>query len=206
VSLRALLRSIEPVLDPEPYVFAVVDDPPADLRPFALAREDEGTTLVLTRREAAQRGFEPQFVARRITLRVHSSLAAVGLTAAVSGALAERGISCNVIAGAHHDHLFVPADRGEDALRTLRELSAATDPASAAPRLEVRPPSERDFDRWRELYRGYADFYGVEQPDTAARTVWRWSRTRRTRSARWSSPTRRGTSPDSRTTAPSPGR
>ncbi|MDX6678336.1 MAG: uncharacterized protein QOE31_2388 [Solirubrobacteraceae bacterium] len=61
----------------------------------------------------------------RITLRVHSALDAVGLTAAISAALAARGISANVIAGHHHDHVFVPADRAQDAIAALKELSRA---------------------------------------------------------------------------------
>ena len=64
-----------------------------------------------------------------ITLDVHSALDAVGLTAAVAGALAERGIACNVVAGFHHDHLFVPVDRAGDAIDALDALSARTDPA-----------------------------------------------------------------------------
>ena len=59
-----------------------------------------------------------------ITLRVHSDLAAVGLTAAFARALADAGIACNVVAGVHHDHLFVPADRAGDALAALRALQA----------------------------------------------------------------------------------
>nr|WP_269151213.1 ACT domain-containing protein [Spelaeicoccus albus] len=64
------------------------------------------------------------FVAGWITLQVHSALDAVGLTAAVSTALATAEISCNVIAGNYHDHLLVPIDRLDDALGVLRELTA----------------------------------------------------------------------------------
>jgi hypothetical protein len=59
----------------------------------------------------------------RITLTVHSALEGVGLTAAVSGALAEQGIACNVVAGFHHDHLFVPWERREEALGVLRKVA-----------------------------------------------------------------------------------
>ena len=59
----------------------------------------------------------------RITLTVHSALEGVGLTAAVAGALAQAGIACNVVAGYHHDHLFVPWDRREEALAILQRLS-----------------------------------------------------------------------------------
>jgi hypothetical protein len=45
----------------------------------------------------------------------------VGLTAAFSRALGEADISCNVIAAAYHDHIFVPVD---DAPRAMDALSA----------------------------------------------------------------------------------
>ncbi|HZD68050.1 MAG TPA: ACT domain-containing protein [Actinomycetes bacterium] len=132
--LEVLLRSMRPVLDPGEYVYALVDQPPPELLPFAVVREDEGTTILLPRTEADRRGLGYVAVSRRITLEVHSSLQAVGLTAAVSTALAGRGIGCNVIAGVHHDHLFVPNDRAEEALEILRELSERPDSAGAAQR------------------------------------------------------------------------
>nr|WP_302848565.1 ACT domain-containing protein [Rhodobacter calidifons] len=58
-------------------------------------------------------------------MTVQSDLAAVGLTAAFAGALGREGISCNVVAGYHHDHLFVPWDRRWDAMVALRALSDA---------------------------------------------------------------------------------
>jgi hypothetical protein len=90
---------------------------------FATVVEAEGTTLVVTQEEADRLGLRYEFVAAMITLRVHSSLESVGLTATVSSALAEAGISCNVIAGYHHDHLFVPCDRGGEAMELLGTLS-----------------------------------------------------------------------------------
>lgn len=114
---------MQPVLEDGQYIYAVVDDPPSGLSPFATVREDEGTTVVVRREEADRHGLTSSFVCRRITLRVHSSLEAVGLTAAVSTALARLDISCNGIAGSLHDHLFVPDDRAEDARDALLELS-----------------------------------------------------------------------------------
>ena len=84
--------------------------------------EDEGLTCVLRREDADARGLGYDFVAAWLSLRVHSALQAVGLTAAVSRVLAERGIACNVLAGFHHDHLLVPVDRCEDAVRVLHGL------------------------------------------------------------------------------------
>jgi hypothetical protein len=89
---------------------------------MASIREAEGLTLVVSEEEAARHGLVCRFRAAWISLSVHSDLAAVGLTAAFSSALAAAGISCNVLAGLCHDHLLVPADRGEQALSVLRTL------------------------------------------------------------------------------------
>ena len=108
-----------PELDVQSYVFAVlVDGDTAPEFAFAVVREAEGTTVVLP---IAGEGSDPRFA--RITLQVRSALEGVGLTAAVSKALADAGIACNVIAGLHHDHLFVPWNRREEALAILTRLS-----------------------------------------------------------------------------------
>ncbi|MBX3313868.1 MAG: ACT domain-containing protein [Actinobacteria bacterium] len=90
---------------------------------LALVTEAEGTTAVVTVDEADRRGWPIGFRAAWLTLAVHSSLAAVGLTAAVSTALADRGIACNVLAGFHHDHLLVPLDRADDAVAAIEGLA-----------------------------------------------------------------------------------
>lgn len=120
--LAVLLASMSPVLVPGEFVFVTTDVVPSDLRPRATVVEDEGVTLVLTREEADEQGWGYDFVAAWITLRVHSALDAVGLTAAVSAVLTQEGISCNVIAGRFHDHLLVPSDRASDVLRALEGL------------------------------------------------------------------------------------
>jgi len=91
-------------------VFTVAPDGcvPAGVRPVVTVAEEEGLTLVLSRQDADRTGLADDYVAGWITLRVHSALESVGLTAAVAEALARVGISCNVVAGFHHDHLFVP--------------------------------------------------------------------------------------------------
>lgn len=111
--LAGMLAGMAPVLDARRWDFALVaGDPPADA--FALIREDEGLTAIIADADGAF---------ARITLMVHSALDGVGLTAAVSGALAAAGIACNVVAGFHHDHLFVPWERREEALALLQRLS-----------------------------------------------------------------------------------
>ena len=115
-------HDLRPSLHPDPYVFAQVPEGRPGPAPFAVIREDEGITLVLTRDQADRHGLRYEYVAARITLTVNSALAAVGLTAEVSRVLAAAGISCNVIAGLHHDHLFVDAARGSEALSLLERL------------------------------------------------------------------------------------
>ena len=113
--LGAMLAGMAPVLDGRAWFFVLVEgEPPADA--FAVIREDEGTTAIVPGERAGM-----PFA--RITLTVHSALEGVGLTAAVSGALAEAGIACNVVAGYHHDHLFVPWERREEALAILQHLA-----------------------------------------------------------------------------------
>ncbi len=91
----------------------------------AIVEETEGRTLVVPTSAARDAGAAVEASWVWLTLTVHSSLEAVGLTAAFSAALAEVNIPCNVIAGAHHDHLLVPEDRTEDAIRALRSLCAS---------------------------------------------------------------------------------
>ena len=121
--LDRLLAGLRPELHAEPYVYAF-GPAPAGTRVFASVAEDEGLTLVLTRDEADAAGLRPEWAAARITLQVDSTLTDVGLTATVSSRLAARGISCNVIAGLAHDHLFVPEDRAREALDILQQLAA----------------------------------------------------------------------------------
>lgn len=123
--LDVLIRTMDPVVRPEEYVVTVGSDVTAlaGVKPQATVREDEGLTVVLARPDAERLGLAYDFAAAWITLRAHSSLEAVGLTAAFSTALAAAGVSCNVLAGARHDHLLVPADRAQDALDVLRALA-----------------------------------------------------------------------------------
>ncbi|MEM7666540.1 MAG: ACT domain-containing protein [Pseudomonadota bacterium] len=123
--LRDMLAGMEPHLHDDPYRFLAVPDEDAKAdwigEPFAIIREDEAATIITAARDPQAKGA----LFARITLKVHSALEGVGLTAAVSTALADAGIACNVIAGFHHDHLFVPWDRREEAAGILRNLSHA---------------------------------------------------------------------------------
>jgi hypothetical protein len=127
--LDALVRSLRPQLDPVTYVWASVDGLAAAgalIDAVATVREAEGLTLVLPIDAAARHGLDFEFPSARITLTVNSSLEAVGLTAAFARALAGAGIPANVVAGFHHDHLFVPQDRAADAMVALDALAAGS--------------------------------------------------------------------------------
>jgi hypothetical protein len=145
--LARLLASMSPVPRPGRYVFVTTpvadthtgDTEPGDTDPgaavpggtapvpsvriLASILEDEGLSILTSQSEADEAGLGYDYVAGWITLRVHSALAAVGLTAAVSEVLAAAGISCNVVAGYHHDHLLVPHERVGEAVELLDGLS-----------------------------------------------------------------------------------
>jgi hypothetical protein len=121
--LGRLLAGLDPWLAPEKYVFTVAAEVPAGVRPFATVDEEEGLTLVVLRTDADRFGLDYDYVAARITLRVHSDPGAVGMTAAISRVLADAGLSCNVLAGFFHDHLLVPWDRADEAVALLRGLA-----------------------------------------------------------------------------------
>ncbi|HEY8586882.1 MAG TPA: ACT domain-containing protein [Rhodanobacter sp.] len=123
--LKTLLAHMKPALNPGRYAFVllppgVIPDP---AHIVASVREPEGLSVILPERTVRDLGLTAAFFAAWITLTVHSDLAAVGLTAAVSQALAEAGISCNVVAGVFHDHLFVPVEQAQQALDALHVLS-----------------------------------------------------------------------------------
>lgn len=122
--LEQLLATLEPAAREGEYVFVAEPGGAPGLEAAASIREDEGTTLVVRREVADEAGLDYDFVASWITLTVHSSLDAVGLTAAFSGALTRAGISCNVLAGLYHDHILVPTHQRDAALAALRTLSS----------------------------------------------------------------------------------
>lgn len=122
--LARLLASMRPELRPGSYVFTTADAVPDGAAPVVTVREPEGVTLVLTSEDADRLGLPYEYVAAMVTLRVHSSLEAVGLTAAVAQELTEHGIGCNVVAGYFHDHLFVPHQRGPEVVELLQALAA----------------------------------------------------------------------------------
>jgi hypothetical protein len=122
--LSVLLKTLEPALNPGVFVFASVKDghaiDPAVI--VASIREPEGLSVNKSETDAATSGLNPLFKCAWITLTVNSSLDAVGLTAAFASALGHSGISCNVVAGAYHDHIFVPLESAQAAMHVLRQL------------------------------------------------------------------------------------
>jgi len=123
--LETLLARMQPVLNPGRYAFVALPsgcmlDPALVV---ASIREPEGLSVICTQHVARDMDLPIAFIASWITLAVHSDLAAVGLTAAFSSALARAGVSCNVVAGVHHDHLFVPVEQTLQAMEVLHGLS-----------------------------------------------------------------------------------
>lgn len=114
---------LRPVLADGEFVVVCCDHELAEVDARAIVHEDEGFSYVVARADADRLGLAYDFVGAWITLGVTSSLGDLGLTALVSRALAGAGISCNVLAGYHHDHLLVPVARAREARALLEGLS-----------------------------------------------------------------------------------
>ena len=123
--ITKLLRGMKPKLNEGEFVFCTLPSlSTADaLNPLCMFQEEEGTTFIIPRSQADESALPYSVVCAWITLTIHSSLEAVGLTAAVSKALTEANISCNVIAAYYHDHIFVPILDAERAMTVLKEIS-----------------------------------------------------------------------------------
>lgn len=126
--LQKMLASLTPEPMAGNYVFASFTGSRygdyAELSPIAAMVEAEGLTLVVPREKADRHGVSYDSVFCGITLQVHSSLEAVGLTAAFAAKLTRHGISANVIAGFYHDHIFVQAHCLQAAMEALHGLAA----------------------------------------------------------------------------------
>lgn len=123
--LETLVTSMSPKLNKGDFVFCTTRRPLAEmmtLEPIATFCEQEGNTLILTADAADTAKLNYEGLFKQITLSVHSSLQAVGLTAAVSRKLTEKNISANVVAAYYHDHIFVPKEKSSEAMLALKEL------------------------------------------------------------------------------------
>lgn len=127
-NLAALIKGMKPDLNEGSYVFVCVKDLDAlnaidRVDTICEFKEKEGTTLVLKKEKADELSLKYRYVASWITLQIHSALEAVGLTALFSAELAKHNISCNVIAGYYHDHIFIDKNDAAKAVEVLRNLS-----------------------------------------------------------------------------------
>ena len=124
IQLTTLLEQMKPILNEGQYVFCSFNDldPLYLKKAIGMFREKEGVTLIMERGIADEFKLSYQLICSWITLTIHSSLEAVGLTAAFSGALSNAGISCNVVAAFYHDHIFVPREDTGRALEILAGL------------------------------------------------------------------------------------
>ncbi|WP_260482295.1 ACT domain-containing protein [Sphingomicrobium flavum] len=119
------MSPLEPCLHEEEHGFATLPMSaacPQGLTPVATFAEDEGPSIIATVAELAQAGLVHQPGWARISLTLATALDGVGLTARIATALADAGISCNMVAAYHHDHCFVPWQRREDALSIIEKL------------------------------------------------------------------------------------
>lgn len=121
--LSLLLKSLNPIVNPGEYVFCHLPQIENLVNIISYFKEQEWITVIVKKNIADELGWEYSFIAAWITLQINSSLEAIGLTAAFSSALAEKGISCNVVAGYYHDHIFVEQSKAQETLQVLINLS-----------------------------------------------------------------------------------
>ena len=124
-NISVLIKELTPTLKEGEYVFCTLKDVDSVSRADTICefKESEGLSIIIERQKADQLNLQYDFVLSWITLMIHSSLEAVGLTAIVSTELAKHNISCNVIAGYYHDHIFVNKKDANKAMQVLIDLS-----------------------------------------------------------------------------------
>ncbi|PCI88157.1 MAG: ribonuclease H family protein [Hyphomicrobiales bacterium] len=129
-NLPKLIASMQPELQPHIYVFAKTNDKTlaTSLNPIMQFQEPEATTLILRQTIAKKHSLDHEFPCRMITLKIHSSLQAVGFLALITSHLAKHNIAVNPVSGFYHDHLFIAHDKAEQAMTALAELT--TNPIS----------------------------------------------------------------------------
>lgn len=120
----AMIAGMAPRRRPGLYVFAAWGDGPLPPDMIASFAEDEGLSVILPLDTARTHGLDCRLPMACIALTVASALDGVGLTAAVAQALADRGIPCNMVAALHHDHVFVPDGRADEAMDVLTARAA----------------------------------------------------------------------------------
>ncbi|WP_027064876.1 MULTISPECIES: ACT domain-containing protein [Maribacter] len=124
-NLDTLLKSMKPKHNVGEFVFCKTENlEQINLSQIIMSfKEEESITIIAEKAVADKLDLDYSFIASWITLTVHSSLEAVGLTAAFSKALSENGISCNVVAAYYHDHIFIDQKDTEKAMAILNEFS-----------------------------------------------------------------------------------
>ena len=156
--LPHLIKSMQPRLHEGDYIFATVEDISTIPRTLTIAefKEAEGTTVILAKQDAERLQIDFDFVAAWIILEVHSALEAVGLTAAFSTELAKHNISCNVMAGYYHDHIFVAKKDGERAVTILKKMSASAQKTKITQPVPQLPVA--DVEKAQQYYRDILGF------------------------------------------------
>ena len=120
-----LIKAMSEVMDYGRYVFCDVDSATFDVEALVRIEEEDTTTVVVTQQVADEHGWSYDAVLAMVILRVHTVPNAIDITADITAALTQRGISCRVVAGLRHDRLFIPHHRTLETLKALSDLQTS---------------------------------------------------------------------------------
>ena len=122
MDLDNLIKNMQPILEDEEMVFCSLTPTKAE-EYFVICQgyfvEREGITVIIGKHLADLNELSYDQVFKKITLNVHSSLAAVGFLARITEVLAAQGFSVNVVSAYYHDHLYIQSGQAQAALETL---------------------------------------------------------------------------------------
>lgn len=125
--IRSLLKNLSPRVNAGEYVFCSISTnyKLKNIEVVASILESDSRTIVIRKEDAEEVKLHYDTSMSWITLDVVSSLEAIGLTSTISKKIADHKISCNIIAGYYHDHIFVPYSDHAKAIQLLKSLSSS---------------------------------------------------------------------------------
>ena len=112
---------MNPEISEKGFVFCT-SKKPLNVDAIMIFKEREGITYLLKKEEADKIKLKYNGTWDMITLNVNSDLEAIGFLAKITSVLASEKISVNAASAFYHDHIFVPSEKSEEALKKLKQI------------------------------------------------------------------------------------